>query len=280
MIELGFHTDNWRPLSKSFEFAVEKGAELGLKHVEFAVIHGQDFIQEMGYDPAVSLQSNPRAIRRYLESKGMSVSQIDGSFPLMGPRGTIYGVQYVQQTIRFAAEVGCPIVDTTDGAATVPGMTRDEVFRITCENYRHCLSWAEDYGVILAVEPHGPYTNDMDFMRRLFEYFESEYLRWNLDTGNSFIAGLDPLAFCKEFRKYLVHIHVKDVAPDLAAEARGKDTGIGMSFVPVGGGVNADNIRKVFAYLKETDWSGAVSIECLGTDEFMRKSVDFMRSLV
>ena len=29
MIELGIHTDNWRPLSQGFEYAVEKGLELG-----------------------------------------------------------------------------------------------------------------------------------------------------------------------------------------------------------------------------------------------------------
>lgn len=280
MIELGFHTDNWRPLSKSFEFAVERGAALGLKHVEFAVINGQDFIQEMGYDPAISLQSNPRALRRYLESKELSVSQIDGSYPLMSPKGSTFGVHYVQQTIRFAAELGCPIVDTTDGAVEIPGLSREEVFRITCDNYRQCLSWAEDYNVILAVEPHGPYTNDPEFLHRLFDYFQSEYLRFNLDTGNTYIAGHDPLEFCKEFRTYLVHCHVKDVSESLAAAARGHDTGIGTSFVPVGGGVNAENIKRVIEYLKVTNWSGVMSIECYGTDEFMQASVDFLRPLV
>ena len=52
------------------------------------------------------------------------------------------------------------MVDTVDGAFETPGMTRDEVFRITCDNYAQCLPWAEDYGVIINVEPHGPYTND------------------------------------------------------------------------------------------------------------------------
>jgi len=64
MIELGIHTDNWRPLSQSFEQAIDKIAQTGLKHVEFAVYHGQNFIQALGYDPGVSLESNPRAIRR------------------------------------------------------------------------------------------------------------------------------------------------------------------------------------------------------------------------
>ena len=185
MIELGLHTDNWRPLSGSFQTAAETAVKYGLKHIEFAVIHGQYFIQAMGYEPGISLQSNPRALKRYCDEKGLMISQIDGSYPLMGPDGSTFGVQYVQQSIRFAAELGCPMVDTVDGAFEIEGFTREEVFRMTCANYRQCLLWAEDYGVIINVELHGPYTTDGDFMERLFEHFESEYLRFNFDTGNS-----------------------------------------------------------------------------------------------
>jgi len=280
MIQIGIHTDNWRPLSQSFETACQKIAALGVRHVEFAVIHGQNFIQALGYDPGVSLQANPRALRKYLERLALEVTQIDGSYPMMGPNGSAFGVQYVQQTIRFAAELACPMVDTVDGAFETPGFTFEEVFRITCDNYRQCLSWAEDYGVIINVETHGPYTSNLEFMTRLFEHFDSPYLRFNFDTGNTFIAGKDPLDFCKALRKYLSHCHIKDVSPALAAAARGEETGIGSSEVPVGGGANAENIKAVIEYLEETDWNGAVSIECHGSDENTRKSLDFMRQIV
>ena len=92
------------------------------------------------------------------------MSQIDAAFPMMGPEGASFGVQYVQQAIRFAAEIGCPIVDTTDGAQKTAGFTDEEVFRITCQNYRQCLAWAEDYGVTINVETHGPYTNNPEFL--------------------------------------------------------------------------------------------------------------------
>jgi len=280
MIQLGIHTDNWRPLSCSFEFAIDRIADSGLKHVEFAVIHGQNFIQALGYDPGVSLQANPRAIRRLLESKGLAASQIDGAYPMMGPNGSAYGVQYVQQAIRFAAELGCPMVDTVDGAFETPGMTVEEVFRVTCDNYRQCLPWAEDYEVIINVEPHGPYTNNLDFMQRLFRHFDSPWLRLNFDTGNSFIAGHDPVEYVRTLRPYLSHCHIKDVSPELAASARGEETGIGSSIVPVGGGANAENIRKCMAYLQETEWDGVVSIECHGSDENTAASVQFMQQLV
>jgi len=280
MIELGMHTDNWRPLSGNFRTAANSAVKYGIKHLEFAAIHGQYFIQAMGYEPGISLQSNPRALRRYCEQKGLVISQIDGSYPLMGPDGSAFGVQYVQQSIRFAAELGCPMVDTVDGAFEIEGMSKDEVFRITCDNYRQCLSWAEDYGVIINVEPHGPYTTDGDFMERLFAHFESEYLRMNFDTGNTFISGLDPLEYMKRFRKYISHAHIKDVSAGLAAAMRGEETGIACSEVPIGGGVNAENIKKCLAYLRQTQWSGVVSIECYGSDENIRKSVEFLRGIV
>jgi len=244
------------------------------------VIHGQYFVNGLGYDPAVSLQSNPRKLRRYLEQKGLQVSQIDGAFPMMGPDGSTFGVQYIQQAIRFAAEIGCPIVDTTDGAFKTEGYSDEEVFRIACENYKQCLSWAEDYGVILDVETHGPYTTNPDFLERLFKHFESEHLRFNFDTGNTYISGKDPLAYLKRLRKYLAHCHIKDVSPGLAAALRGEETGIGCSEVPVGGGVNAENIQKCIAYLKQTQWEGVVSIECYGADDNIRKSIEFLRPLV
>ena len=67
------------------------------------------------------------------------------------------------------------MVDTVDDAFEIEGLNKEEVFRNTCDNYRQCLSWAEDYGIIINVEPHGPYTTDGDFTEQLFSHFESEY---------------------------------------------------------------------------------------------------------
>lgn len=280
MIELGMHTDNWRTLSGDFRTAATAAQRHGLRWLEFGVIHGQYFVQGLGYDPAVSLSSNPLALRRYLDELGLRVSQIDAALPLMGPEGSALGVPYVQQAIRFAAEIGCPLVDTTDGAAKPAGYSDEEIFRITCENYRQILPWAEDYGVAINVETHGPYTNNPQFLERLFQHFSSPSLRFNFDTGNTFIAGNDPLEYLRRFRPWLAHVHVKDVSPGLAARARGEETGIATSEVPVGGGANADNIRQCVAYLRQSQWSGVLSVECCGTEDNLRRSLAFLRELL
>ena len=90
-------------------------------------------------------------------------------------------------------------MDTTDGAAKYEGYSDEEVFRIATENYKQCLSWAEDYGVILNIETHGPYTTNADFLMRLFRHFDSPHLRLNFDTGNTYISGKDPLGVSSLF---------------------------------------------------------------------------------
>jgi sugar phosphate isomerase/epimerase len=101
-----------------------------------------------------------------------------------------------------------------------------------------------------------------------------------MDTGNSFIAGLDPVEYVKHFRKYLTHAHLKDVSEELAAAVRGEETGIATSTVPVGGGVNAENIRGCLEFLQQTDWDGVVSIECYGSEENIRSSAEFLRGIL
>lgn len=78
----------------------------------------------------------------------------------------------------------------------------------------------------------------------------------------------------------MVHCHIKDVSPALAAAVRGEQTGIGSSEVFVGGGGNADNLRKCMEFLHKTSWDGVVSIECSGRDDNIRHSVEWMRALV
>ncbi|MHB9047084.1 MAG: sugar phosphate isomerase/epimerase family protein [Pirellulales bacterium] len=280
MIELGMHTDNWRTLSGNFQAGAESAVKHGLKHIEFGVIDGQYFVHGLGYDPSISLRSNPRALRHYLDKMGLAVSQIDAAFPLMGPEGSTFGVQYVQQAIRFAHEINCPCVDTTDGATKPAGFSDEEIMTVTRANYAQILPWAEDYGITVNIETHGPYTTNADFLERLFRSFESQNLGLNFDTGNTFISGNDPLEYLKRFRKYLSHVHVKDVSAGLAAAVRGEETGIAVSEVPLGGGVNADNIRKCVAYLKETKWNGVLSIECSGLDANIKASVEFLRGLL
>jgi sugar phosphate isomerase/epimerase len=280
MIHLGMHTDNWRTLSGSMADAVAAAKTHKLEYIEFGVVDGQDFVQGLGYSPSIPLDSNPIRLKRYLDENGLKVSQIDGAYPITGPLGATFGVRYVQRAIQFAAAIGCPCVDTTDGGRKPEGYSDQEVMAITKQNYRQILEWAADYGVIVNVEPHGPYTTDPDTMERILNFFDSPYLRMNFDTGNTFIAGQDPVAYCRRFIDRISHVHCKEVSRELADALRGGLTGIATSEAAIGDGVNADNIAACIDLFKKANWEGVFSIECQGTPEMIERSVNWLRSRI
>jgi sugar phosphate isomerase/epimerase len=123
-------------------------------------------------------------------------------------------------------------------------------------------------------------------MARMLDFFDTPLLRMNMDTGNTFIAGQDPVAFLERFKDRVSHVHVKDVSSSLAAAMRGELTGIAVSQTAIGDGVNVDNIRRCFDILVDMGYGqngrdGVVSIECEGAGgPMIEKSLAWVRELV
>lgn len=277
MIELGMHVDNWRHQDTTYEVPCEFARKHGMKYIEFGTIDGEYFVHALGYNPHISLDSDPLALKDYLDSMGLKVSQLDAAYPISTPEGQYRGVNYTLKTIKFAKALGCPCVDTTDGARKPKGYTDKEVMALIKQYYRVVLEWAERYEMIINVEPHGPYTTNPDTMEEILGMFDTPLLRLNMDTGNTFIAGNDPYEFLKRFRSKLSHCHIKDVSEGLAKAVRGEETGISTSVVAIGEGVNAGNIAKCIQLLKQTSWSGVLSIECEAAPGNVEKSLDWLR---
>ena len=63
----------------------------------------------------------------------------------------------------------------------------------------------------------------------MLAFVDSPYLRMNMDTGNTFIAGQDPRRFSHRFHRQGEPRPIKDVSESLAAAARGELTGIAVS---------------------------------------------------
>ncbi len=143
--------------------------------------------------------------------------------------------------------------------------------------YRIILEWAESHEIMINVEPHGPYTNDMDTMERILTMFDSPWLGMNFDTGNTFIAGNDPVKYLERFLPTVKHCHIKDVSEDLAKAVRGEETGIACSVIAIGDGVNAENIAGCIELLKKHDWDGVVSIEAEARPGIIERSLEWLR---
>ena len=280
MMKLGMHVDNWRHFDVSYDVPCQFAKDHGMEYVEFGTIDGDYFIQALGYNPHIPLHMDPLKLKAYLDSMGLKMSQLDAAYPTSFPEGQFRGIGYTTRTIQFAKAIGCPCVDTTDGGQKPQGYTDDEVMALMKQYYRVVLEWAENYDVIINIEPHGPYTTDPDTMEEILSFSDSPYLRMNFDTGNTFIAGQDPVAFLKRFRHKVSHCHIKDVSAELAEAVRGGQTGIASSVVAIGEGVNAENISGCIEVLKEIDFDGVLSIECEAAPGNVEQSLEWLRKQI
>lgn len=281
MIEVGFHTDAFNSSYWSFEDCLAWAQRNGVSRIECGAIDGVSWIHGLGYQPHVALWEDPLLLRRKMEKYGVQFSQIDAAFPLSKPEGATLGVEYVLHAIRWAKLAGVPCVDTTDDRRAPAGMTEGEALEHMRRIYRQIVPVAEAYGIIINIEPHGWFTTRQDFMEEMLGFCDSPFLRMNMDTGNTYIAGQDPVAFLSRFLPRVSHVHIKDVSPSLAAAARGELTGIAVSHCAIGGGVNADNIRQCVKMLLDSGYEGVLSLECEGAGgPMIEESLAWVRELL
>ena len=275
MITIGVNTDNWRHSDKPVEYCFGVIAKQGIDYCELQAVGGTEFFTGLGFAPFVPLDSDPLELRKSLDKHGLKVSQLDVSYPI----NRWECIDFIRRGIIYAGLLGVPQVATTDGASKLPGLSDKEQLDIIKYHLRQCVPVAENHKVKINVEPHGPFTTEPETLLDIVESLNSPFVGINFDTGNSFIAGRDPVAFIKQVRKHVNHVHCKDVSQALADAARGKKTGISSSVIHVGEGANADNIVGCIKHLTETNWDGIFSIECEGEDNVI-KSIAWLKKQI
>jgi inosose dehydratase len=263
-MDISFHTDAFNSSYWNFEKCLQWAEANGVHFIECGLIDGASWIHGLGYQPHVALYEDPLLLRRKMEKYGVRFSQVDAAFPLSGKDGPLYGVPYVLKTLPWAKLAGCERIATTDGLHRPEGLDDDEAMDLMRRSYEQIIEVAEAYEITITIEVHGYFTTNPDRMAQMLAFCDSPYLRMNLDTGNTFIAGRDPVAFCERFVDKVAHVHVKDVSESLAAAVRGNETGIAVSHCALGEGVNAGNIRTCLTRLRDHGYQGVLSMECEG----------------
>jgi sugar phosphate isomerase/epimerase len=264
MLPIGFHTDAFNSSYWSFEQCLAWAQANDVHYIECGTIDGVSWIHGLGYQPHVALWEDPILLRKKMDQYGVQFSQIDAAFPLSEPKGASLGLEYMLNSLRWAKLAGAPRIDTTDGLHKFGGSTEREDMDRMRWIYQQLVPVAEAYDIVISIEPHGYYTTKPEFMAEMLDFVDSPYLRMNLDTGNTFIAGQDPVAFAEQFKDRIGHIHIKDVSQSLADAARGDMTGIAVSHCAIGDGVNADNIRRIIDLMVDHGYRGVLSMECEG----------------
>ena len=277
-MKIGFHTDAFNSSYKSFEGCLKWAQANGVHYIECGLIDGVSWIHGLGYQPHVALYEDPELLRRKMEKYGVQFSQVDAAYPLSGKDGPLRGVPYVMKSIAWAKLAGAQSVDTTDGLHAPEGLKDTQALDLMKGEYEQIIEVAAAHKIFVNIEPHGYFTTKPEMMEKMLAFCDSPWLRMNMDTGNTFIAGQDPVAFLKKFIGKVNHVHTKDVSESLARAVRGGQTGIAVSQCALGDGVNADNIKQCLALLRDHGYTGTLSIECEGQGgPMIERSLAWMR---
>ena len=136
------------------------------------------------------------------------------------------------------------------------------------------LAMAEELEIDLLLEPHGPLTDTVEGMQAILDLVGSpRTVGINLDTGNSWLGGGDPLQFVKTFGPRIKHVHWKDMGPEWL-DKRGTLFGCGMSTIPLGDGIVG--IEAIAKELLASGFDGPTTLEVAGP-EALKRSAERLR---
>lgn len=269
---IGVNMEFVRDGDKTFEWGVEKAAQIGYDFVEPMVHWGRELLSEAGYFHSVSMLDDPYRVKRACEKAGIGISGLSAHCPLCKPE---ISCEYLKQAVRFAAECGAPVVNTDEGPK--PAWTTAEEDHVLMRYViQEVAAVAEPRGIKIGIEQHQQYSKTPAGLERIYALVDSPAVGINFDTGNSYIAGQDPYAWLEAVASRLVHLHAKDISMQQSEAERGKVTG-----TPVGCacGEGVIDWARVVAICQTVPQDIVFSVEC-GTVAQAEHSYQHLKALI
>jgi inosose dehydratase len=253
--------------------------EMGIEYADLTDNHdGAALGVEYGFAASVSLDSHPATIRRMAEAAGVILTALCAHANLLDPPSPdTYGTFQIIKAVRLAHMLGIKHVITADGDPKTKfghNLTRAERLFSMREKLYAPIEWAEELGVELLLETHGPVTDSADDMAALLEAVgHEETVGVCLDTGNSWLGGANPVDYVKRFGKRIKHVHWKDIGDEWQAK-RGSVFGCGMAVIALGDGVI--DLPAIVNALQEVGFEGDATLEIAGPEN-IKRSVERLR---
>ena len=205
-MRLGYTT--WGMPEVGIDQAVEHIAGLGYDGIEITVLPG--WTTEIS-----TLDRNERRrILLLLGKHGLTLSAIAGHASLLesDPEKHAANVARLRAAIDLAVDWAqdgrVPFVNTLSGGRTADWDAQHQLF---VERMTEMVEYAQQQGVILAMEPHVDGLVDMpDKMVMILKLVDSPYLRVNFDISHFDIWGMSTEESVATLIPYSVHTHVKD----------------------------------------------------------------------
>ena len=256
-------------------------AEMGFKYADVTDSHpGSSLGRDYGFAGTASLDENPMDLKRLFEKHGLEATTVCAHASLLDPVSpSRFGTHEICKAIMLAHGMGVPHVITTEGhthTEFAENLTFDEQLFAVVDKLYEPARLAGDMGVMLLLEPHGPLTDTIDGIHAIMDRLGNpESVGVNLDTGNSWLGGADPVEMAKEFKDCIYHVHWKDMEADWE-DKRGTLWGCGMGMIPLGTGVV--DVKGVYEVLADAPHLEHGTLEIAGEDN-LKQSHEYLKSL-
>ena len=264
----------------SVERQLQRAREMGFRHADITDTNaGGSMLGSAGFSPTVSLDENPFDVLRLFQKYDMTPVTVCAHAALLEPSNPgKYGTAEIMKAVQFAAAIGIKDVVTTETEPVsewAENLTYEQRVFIIAEKLYTPLRMAADYGVHILLEPHGPVTDSIKGLQDVFDMLnDPPALGVNLDTGNSWLGGTDPVEMAKVFRDKIHHVHWKDLGEEWVPK-RGTVYGCGFSTIALGDGVI--DIKGVCEVLKGSSVQNS-TLEIVGSEDILKKSAAYLKA--
>jgi inosose dehydratase len=262
------------------ERQLECAREMGFRCADITDTNsGGSMLGSAGFSPTVSLDESPFEVKRLFEKYGIRPTTVCAHAALLEPSNPgKFGTAEIMKAVHFAAAIGIKDIVTTETdprSKWAENLTYEQRTFICAEKLYTPVKMAADYGVRILLEPHGPVTDSIKGLTDVFEMLGNpESLGVNLDTGNSWLGGTDPVEMARVFKKKIHHVHWKDLGAEWIPK-RGTMFGCGFSTIALGDGVI--DIKGVCDVLRDAGIDSS-TLEIVGTAATLQKSKQYLEA--
>jgi sugar phosphate isomerase/epimerase len=158
-------------------------------------------------------------------------------------------VELSREDVNAAVALRTKIVRVTAGSWP-KDCGREEALSNVADCLKRSLDYAQDKGVMLALEDHPEIGTSLEDFTRILSLVNDDRLKVNLDTSNPMESGETAVPLAKIVKERVVHVHASDRNRELEHQV------VGEGCVP---------FAEIFKILKSVDYDGWISLESGGT---------------
>ncbi len=200
------------------------------------------------YFPEAVNRDYLQQLKRHCHVRGVTISggAIRNDYCQLNPVALAHDLEHTRQWIDNYADLGAPVIRIFAGQP-VEGEEPSQTLARCAKICDLACSYAQQRGVLLALENHGGVTARAEGLLEIVEQVQSPAFGVNFDSGN-FLASSDPYAELSRIAPYAINAQIKVE-------------------IEVDGHKQPTDLPRVVQILRDAGYSGWLALEYEGADE-------------